>query len=324
MPPSCPQNPPPESLAACFHALETKIRRKNIEPELDPARRLPTFLIIGAMKGGTTSLYHYLGAHPQVFLPRIKEVDYFTDELNAGRGIDWYHRLFRDAPAETVAFGEASTSYTKYPRFQGAPQRIADLIPGVRLVYVVRDPLARIRSHHRHNVTLGEESDDLSTAVRRDPAYLDYSRYATQIDRYMELFPRHQLLVITSEDLRDHRRDTVRRVLLHIGADAQIEIPNLDTEFYRSDERGTYGPLVTGIRSWLKKRFPDRVGLWRGWFIPPRVKRALSKPSRGSADARAIDDLSEETRAFLTGELADEVARLRAYLPPTFDGWGIA
>src|SRR3954463_6324498 len=85
---------------------------------------LPNFLIIGAMKGGTTSLYHYLRPHPEVFMPVTKELHFFVAEKNLLLGPGWYERRFRGA-GDAIAVGEASTDYTKYPLYQGVPERIA-------------------------------------------------------------------------------------------------------------------------------------------------------------------------------------------------------
>ena len=97
--------------------------------------------------------------------------------------------------------------------YQGVPARIADHIPRARLVYVVRDPIDRIRSHYQTRLTEGTERSPIDRAVRENPIYLDYSRYAMQLDRYLDHFPREQLLVITAEDLRGDRRATIQKVV---------------------------------------------------------------------------------------------------------------
>jgi hypothetical protein len=134
---------------------------------------LPTFIVIGAMKAGTTSLYHYLRHHEQVFMPKVKELDFFVEEMNWPRGIHWYTQQFAGAAAGVLASGEASTSYSKYPQHAGVPERMAATVPDVKLLYVVRDPIARIRSHYRHRVLVGAEREGLETAVLRDPRYVD-------------------------------------------------------------------------------------------------------------------------------------------------------
>lgn len=283
-------------------------------------RRAPSFLVIGAMKAGTTSLYHYLRAHSQVYMPALKEVDFFTEELNWQRGWSWYDRQFAGATDHHVALGEASTSYTKFPRYKDVPEKIARFLPEVKLVYVVRDPIERIRSHYQHNVTLGHERDPIDVAVKRDPAYLDYSRYALQIDRYLEHFPRARVLVIVSEDLRDARRETVDVVLRHIGADPSQPIPTLDQEFYKSEERAPYGPVVTMVRDALRKAFPSRSTLWRGTFLPEGLKRRLA---RAAPEGPSVHSIPPETQSWIRERLKDDVAELERYVTGDLGRWGI-
>jgi hypothetical protein len=95
---------------------------------------MPNFLVIGAMKGGTTALYRYLQPHPEVFMPPVKALEFFVAEANWRRGAQWYRRQFAGAGSNEVAVGEASNAYTKYPRFMGVPERIAAQIPDVRMV----------------------------------------------------------------------------------------------------------------------------------------------------------------------------------------------
>ena len=114
---------------------------------------LPTFLIIGAMKGGTTSLHRYLRQHPEVFMPARKELNFFLDEYtgppidppeerNWSRGIAWYKHQFADVARER-AVGEASANYSRYPTYPGVAESIAAVVPNVRLVYLVRNPIDR-------------------------------------------------------------------------------------------------------------------------------------------------------------------------------------
>lgn len=274
------------------------------------------------MKGGTTSLHRYLSEHPQVFMTKVKEVDFFTEELNWDKGFDWYARQFADAPHDAKR-GEASTSYTKHPRYSGAPARIAEHLPDARLIYVVRDPVERIRSHYQHNVAIGEESRSFEDALTSNPSYIDYSRYAMQIDRYLEHFSQDHLLVITSEDLRNKRAETFKRVLEFIGVDPSVEIRSLGQEFYKTEERPAYGPLVGAARRTLKRLFPKSVGLWRGRFLPDSVKRRIGKPMAEESRVSSTT-VSDDARAHISSQLRDDVARLREFLGEGFDGWGIA
>src|SRR5438552_836610 len=103
------------------------------------------------------------------------------------------------APREATALGEASTVYTKFPRYQGVAERMAKVVPHARLIYVVRHPIDRIRSHYEHRVASGAETAAMEDAVFDNPIYIDYSRYALQVEQYLEDFPREQLLIISSE-----------------------------------------------------------------------------------------------------------------------------
>jgi hypothetical protein len=159
---------------------------------------LPSFLLIGAMKSGTTTLYWYLREHPDVFMATPKEPNFFNDHWH--RGVGWYERLFARAGAAR-ARGEASVRYASYPDAPECPSRIASVVPEVRLLFMVRDPIARMRSHYLHEVAALRERRPVEQALCENPIYLDLSRYATQLERYLDHFPREQLLVVRAEDL---------------------------------------------------------------------------------------------------------------------------
>ncbi len=285
-----------------------------------PGRDLPTFIVIGAMKAGTTSLYHYLRHDPQVSMPRVKELDFFVEEMNWPRGVPWYRQQFADAgPGQ--ARGEASTAYTKFPRFRGVPARMAAVVPEVRLVYVVRDPVERIRSHYQHRVALGAETAPPDVAVEENPIYLDDSRYARQVDQYLEHFAPDQLLIVTSEALRQQRQQAVRRVYEFIGVAPDVVVPVLDTEFYRTAERRSYPPLVYSARQLLKRHVPQakRAKELVDSVTARRAGPAAARPS----DAAAAPPFSAALRDRLAGLLAEDVGRLRAHMDADFDGWGL-
>src|SRR4029079_2322923 len=104
---------------------------------------LPTFIVIGAMKAGTTSLARYLGEHPDVFVCSPKEPQFFIESGTWDRGVAWYRELFAGG-RDSIARGEASTDYSKLPRHGGVVDRIAEVAPEARIVYLVRDPIERI------------------------------------------------------------------------------------------------------------------------------------------------------------------------------------
>jgi hypothetical protein len=276
---------------------------------------LPNFLVIGAAKSGTTSLYRYLRGHPDVFMAASKELKFFSSKTRWRLGPGWYARQF-EAATDAVAVGEASPSYTRYPQHRGVPERVAQVIPEARLVYLVRHPIERMRSHYLHRVLQGKERAPIDQAVVTDPSYLDTSRYAMQIEQYLEWFTRSQLLVITAEALRSDRLDTLRRVCEFLGVDAGWRPPELEREYNRTGELRPQ--LITPRPVVLAVRLGVRLGL------PPRTARRLSyRPSHAAPVSDQVA-FSEPVRQRLEASLQEDVARLRGYLGPEFDGWGIA
>ena len=230
---------------------------------------LPNFVVIGAMKSGTSSLYEYLQAHPRIFMPEIKEPDYFATAESFDRRGGWYEALFRDANGAR-AVGEASTSYTKFPDVIGVPERMAKALPDVRLIYVVRDPIERIRSQYLHELLMSEQREPLEAALSTHARYVNYSRYWMQIQRFLEWFPADRLLVIKSESLRDERRATLASICRFLGVDPGIwrtTSTSSITARRRSASRARRSDACTG---------PLRIDRSRG--SSPNVSRATSAP----------------------------------------------
>jgi len=277
---------------------------------------LPNFLIIGAMKGGTTSLYHYLRPHPEVFMPATKELHFFVAEKNLLLGPGWYERRFRGA-GDAIAVGEASTDYTKYPLYQGVPERIAELLPQVRLIYVIRNPVERIRSHYLHDIARGRERRRIGEAVPGNEHYVVPSRYALQIEEYLKHFPREQLLLITSESLRNDRSAAMRRVHDFIGVNGDWSAPVQEREFNQAS-----GKMAPNLFLRMGRHVP---GATRLRLVAPRPVMAAER-ILGSTKRRVdvqVGTISEELRRQLIDELAPDLERLRSYMDADFDAWGL-
>lgn len=185
-----------------------------------PLRMLPDFLILGAMRAGTSSLYRYLGAHPAVTPPLRKEVEYFTRWHHRGEG--WYRAHF---PIAALARGrrcfEATPYYLCHPHAAGRAQ---ELLPHARLVVVLREPVSRAVSHHRHLARLGIETLPFEEAVAREPerlagewermledpryesrshhlfSYLERGLYSEQLQRWFAAYPRERFLILEHDD----------------------------------------------------------------------------------------------------------------------------
>lgn len=198
------------------------------------SRPLPDFIIPGAMKAGTTSLFRYLAQHPRILPSSVKEVHYF--DASPERGEAWYRAHFplaRRRPPGSLS-GEASPYYLFDPR---VAERMAALIPKVKLVVLLRDPTERAISHYLHAVRMGFETLPLFEALQAEegrmaslPArerdarptrvwhsYKSRGHYAEQLARYLEHFPSDQILVLPSEPFFEDPRPTLATVLDFLG-----------------------------------------------------------------------------------------------------------
>lgn len=156
------------------------------------------FLVIGAMKAGTTSVFEFLAAQPGVHAPRNKEPHYFTRGYRMP--VSYYRWLFHGRSPGQIT-GEASPTYSNLRRYPECVERIARDAPSVRIVYLVRDPLERIVSHFRHHQLLGSGAGTIEEALAV-PDLWNRSRYLETIEAYLTRFPTDQLLVLDFDALR--------------------------------------------------------------------------------------------------------------------------
>lgn len=183
---------------------------------------LPNTVIIGAAKCGTTTLADLLSRHPEVFVCDPKEPGFFVEELNFGRGLEWYARLFATAGSARVRV-DASTAYTKMPTFGGVPARIGEhLGRSTRFIYMVRHPVDRIRSMYVHNVHRAGERRPIDIVVREEPSYIDHSSYYFQISQYLERFDSSQIHVVITEDLGHAEAATLAGLAEFLGLSSAI------------------------------------------------------------------------------------------------------
>ncbi len=196
----------------------------RVRTTTSPHGRLPDFLVIGATKCGTTALHDWLGRHPQVFIHPWKEMRFFLDEGRWDKGPDWYRRQFAQAGPNQIC-GEASNGYARGTEHPGVPHRIAELMPDVRLIYVVRDPIVRLASHYRHRLVTGRETRAPDVAVRSDPGYVETGRYGAELARWLTVFDRSQILVLRAERLFSDPEPQLSRIADHLDIATAPDIP---------------------------------------------------------------------------------------------------
>lgn len=208
-------------------------------------RILPSFIIIGAQRCGTTSLYDYLSHHPQIIPSPVKELFYFDDYYT--RPIEWYKSFFptqkqrekleRDLVANVIT-GEASPSYFFNPY---SAKRIKETLPDVKLILVLRDPIERAYSHYNHIRRLNREPLSFEEAIekeeqritpdieklakdefykadqRRDYSYLTRGYYAKQLKEWFKHFPKEQLLIVQSEEFYRETPKVYNEIVEYLG-----------------------------------------------------------------------------------------------------------
>ncbi len=279
--------------------------------------RAPDFFIVGHQKCGTTALFMMLSEHPQIFMSDVKEPWYFGRELrsrfakastrNRPNTLEEYLSLFADAaPGQIV--GEASPQYI---RSENAAREIAELSPDARIVVLLREPAAFLRSLHLQLVaTHIEDEIDFGRAVELEQArregkqiprhsvspqsllYSEHVRYTTQLRRLHAAFPREQVLVLVYEDFRRDNEAVVREVLGFLGVDATLPIAPVETtplkavrsrrlhQLRRAIRKarlhpGAKGPLVRTL---------DAIGL-SGDSISAAFRRLAYRPQRPADEA---------------------------------------
>jgi hypothetical protein len=141
---------------------------------------LPDFLIVGAMKCGTSTLQAQLAAQPGVFMTTPKEPNFFSDDAVWARGMGWYEGLFAAAPPGALR-GEASTHYTKLPTHPATLDRLRPVLAAPKIIYLIRNPVARAVSHYIHEWSQGVMSEAIEAEFARHPEMVSYGLYGMQI-----------------------------------------------------------------------------------------------------------------------------------------------
>jgi hypothetical protein len=248
-------------------------------------RALPDYLIIGTKRGGTTSLARWLLEHPGVgslFPARETRKGTYYFDVNYRRGPAWYrshfptrfaHRLDEQHRGHPLLLGEASPYYLHHPH---AANRARQLVPQAKVIALLRHPVDRAQGHWAERIRQGVETLDLESALEaeeqrlageeermvRDPSYVsfahqhfsyvDQGRYARGLQRWMTAYPRHQVLIVRSEDLYADPAAVYAQVLDFLALE-----PHLPPELHGWN-RSTNTELEPGLRAYLYERLaPD-------------------------------------------------------------------
>lgn len=248
-----------------------RIMGPKIRPLVEGPRAVPDFVIVGAQKGGTTSLYKYLEMHPQVLTATRKEVHFFDE--NFDRGFRWYKSQFplrremdrtADALGRPVVTGEASPYYIFHPH---AIRRLAKLLPDTKLIVLLRDPVARAFSHYQHQRRRARERLSFAAAIEREAdrirgeidrlladesynsfsyrhfSYVSRGIYADQLERLYRYVSPNQVLVLNSESFFERTQEFYDKTTSFLGLD-HFTLP--DAKSYNT---GRYSRKIPGERA---------------------------------------------------------------------------
>lgn len=295
---------------------------------------MPDFLVIGAARAGTTALHAHLRQHPDIFMPAHKEPNFFAYEGQtltcAGPGAEYinnsitdlsrYQALFDNAPVD-AKLGEASPLYLYS---ETAPARIKHHVPDAKMVVILRNPIEQAYSHFMYatkqcienevNFTnaLRLESDRMAQGWQPLFGYSDFPRYGEQLARYLDLFPREQILIRRYEDFKSAPTDLLRDIYEFIGVDPAFT-PNV------SDRINAGGvPKNQAFQDFLMKSNPvtKAIGL-----VVPRRTRLRIRDWLASKNMDAPDEMPADARDILIARLSDDIERLERLLDWDLSDW---
>lgn len=191
-----------------------------------PKRTRPDFVLIGAMKTGTTSLHNHLGDHPDIYMTYVKEPGFFLDHppyMDANPYVRTRERLeriaFRGYSGEPLV-GESSTYYTEAPTLGAeAPRNMHAEVPDIKLVYMLRNPLDRVVSHYWHCIDLGIYDEGIDSVLAKDTTFLERSLYHYQLSRYLDYFPADRIHLVLFEEFKQDTTAVLNGICRFLGVD---------------------------------------------------------------------------------------------------------
>lgn len=276
---------------------------------------LPNLIIIGAQKCGTSGLHYYLSLHPEISMSNPKELNFFIAERNWPRGLEWYSRHFD--PRATVR-GDASPNYTSFPNHTGVPERMAEVVPEAKLIYIVRDPIERIGAHWVHNYAKRREKGTMSeTLLHPNTSYVSRSKYYMQLRRFLDHFPQEQILVLENSELRDDRAATLRAIFEFLEVDSSFEHPKFEAVRHSTSRKKRATKLGMRIQRMSKSKAGRRIPR-RAWLALD-VALPLSKPIGRPSTEQVREALGPE----VIEVLHEDADRLRKQTGKDLAHWSV-
>jgi len=295
----------------------------------------PDFIIPGASKSGTTSLYHYLNEHEDIFLPETKELHFFERDNKYKEGLSEYESYFPPADDGRIA-GEVTPTYFnhgivyeqsahttyKWSPDDDAPKRIAESYPNIKLIITLRNPLTRANSQFWKNYRQGRErADTFEEAIREELAggrskedhplcWLYRNEYVTHIERWLDLFEREQIHFIIFERWIQNPKQTLNELCEFLGVEPK-------SSWSRSGDQKNVGgmPRSVAINRFYQDHIRDTAlgALLRKYRITHRLDAFNS--------SEGYPELSDDAKRLLTNRFAPELAELEGLIEADLDIW---
>lgn len=271
----------------------------------------PDLVVIGAMRAGTTSLHNWLSQYSAVSLPKMKETDFFIEGKNWSRGFGWYRGLF-DTSKLTA---EISPNYSKRDVFRGVPERVARANSDTRLVYIVRDPVDRAVSQYQHSWLANGMPDPEDLPGTHDEDHiLASSRYAYQMEAWLEQFPQESLLLVDFAELVSSPQEVLQAVARHAGFEPPERLPE-NSILNSSAELRRMPPWWQGLRE-------SRIGTQLRSIAPGELVRA-ARNAVGAPTRMAPPPISDKLRQHFAAKLAQDAKYLRKLTGRQFANWSL-
>jgi len=279
---------------------------------------LPTFIIAGAAKAGTYTLWYYLKQHPQISMSEAKEPKYFCDP-NYEKGISFYESFFEGCDNEP-AIGEASVEYMADP---DSPQRIKSLLPNVKLIFALRNPVERAWSHYWYRHLRGQEprSFDEVVAGGKDEFPIRYGMYFRQIKIFSKHFPIDNICFVISERLENDIHGEFKRIFefLKVDEDFKIKYYGKKNQTYAWHNKKSAKQITKKIRKFESKRIFQNGVLSR---VEENIRNVVAGLwLKSSVKGEGKPQMSDYQRKTLEDIFSKEVKDLRAFLNDPIDEW---
>lgn len=203
---------------------------------------IPDYVIIGAMKCGTSTLAAQLGQQDGIFMTDPKEPNFFSDDDQYERGIETYHDLFKPA-APGDLLGEASTHYTKLPTYPETLPRMLKHLEQPKLIYMIRNPIPRLISHYIHEWSMGVVQDDIESSLEKHSEMIEYGRYGHQIKPFADAFGAENIHLTSLEAMKANPQGMLEEVCQFLGYQKQPLWRDEQAQMNSSAERIRKFPL---------------------------------------------------------------------------------